>query len=263
MRYSLISLGPSLMRKVMKKFLPALGLLFTAVFCCAQASLDPAAVISGARLFGSCERFSLSVAMRIEEGGEAKSRAIDIAVDQSAGDSLLLASIVDPAFLSNMKYLRVQRKGGPLQQWLKTSRGVSRVVGAGTDEKVFGSDFTAEDFGNISPSSFALSFADSPPDAGGLARISAAPLATNGSYSKKIFTIDTKTKLIVAIDYFDRSGGLVRSYRLEDTGSFDGSAYPRRAVMRDLRSGGMTALTVTDVKKVPYFPARDFNPAGL
>jgi len=227
------------------------------------AGASAAETLARARIFGSDEKASLSMLMRIESGGETKQRTIAVSMDQSSGDSLLQAAIVDPVFLSNMKYLRIRRKGGSLQQWLKTSRGLSRVIGSGSGEKVFGSDFTAEDFGEMTSEDFELVLETAGKDTAGTIRIRARPLVKSPSYSYKVIGISAESGLIVAMDFYDLKDRITRSYRLDEAGSQGGQAYPKRASMSDLRSGGKTTLEVLALDRNPSLPARIFNPAGL
>lgn len=247
----------------MKISIPAAWFLVFAPVVFAEAMPSPSEWIARARLFGSDERYALSIGLSIDEGGDKKERRIEVRAAQGTGDSYLLAAVVEPSFLSNMKYLRVKKEGAASQQWLKTSRGVSRVAGSGSGERVFGSHFTPEDFGDIDPSGFSLSFDDAGEGSAGLVRIAAVPVAAAFSYRKKIISIDTVTLLIVSVEYLDAKGNRLREYRLEETALVEGKVYPRRAVMRDLRSGGSTTLTVSRVERNPSLPARLFNPAGL
>jgi hypothetical protein len=229
----------------------------------AEQRQTPAEVLASARLLGSGERFSLTLSMRIEENGDSKTRTIAVSIDQAGGDSLLFAGITEPAFLSSMKYLRVQRKGSPLQQWIKTSRGVSRIAGNGSGERVFGSHFTAEDFGQVGVEGFTLSWLEGDGAKPGTLCVVGLPVGAGSSYARKVFTIDEASRLLVAIDSYGADGAKLRSYRLEETCVIDGAAFPKRAVMEDLRTGGRTIVQIADVRKVASFPSRTFNSASL
>lgn len=225
---------------------------------------SPAEELADARIFGPDDRARILVVMTIADASGSRQRKIDVWIDRNADESRLYAAIVDPAFLANMKYLRISGKKGGLQQWLKTSRGVSRIAGSGSGERVFGSDFTAEDFGETRPGDFELSFAPQQGDSGRrMIRIAARPRVPSQSYSWKLVSIDPDSRLIYAIEYYDAGNRAIRRYQLEESMPIDGALYPRRVSMTDLRTGGSTVLVLEDISRSPDIPSRIFNPAGL
>lgn len=246
-----------------KSSLIAFSVLF-GLFLASTASSSPAEMLKNAKIFGDFKRCALRLSMQIDTSSGNKQRTIDVSFDESKGDSLLYAAIVDPAFLSNMKYLRTSRRGGPAQQWVKTSRGVMRVVGSGADEKVFGSDFTAEDFGGVSEADFDLSFLDGGAEkTAGIVRILARPRVKPSSYAYRIIGIDVDSGLIMTMDYCDAKDRITRSYRVDQIERQGGAAYPKSASMEDKASGGKTTLAILSLDLNPSLPARLFNPAGL
>lgn len=217
-------------------------------------------ILRGSSLFGTDPRFELSISMKIVERGGEKDRRMTVAVEQTDAGSSMLARIVHPAFLSNMKYLRVQKTGSAVQQWLKTSRGVMRVTGSGAGERIFGSHFTVEDFGETTEAEFELSVEEI---GSGVSVIAAVPRDRNRGYRRKLVSADRSTGLITGVKYLDDNGKPVRTYTLEETQSIDGTIYPKRAVMRDERTGETTTLSIETVERPSAFPSRLFNPAGL
>jgi hypothetical protein len=238
-----------------------IALIFAAAAVFGQST--PAEVVAAARIFGPEESARMLINMTAQDGSGSKRRKIEVCLERKGGESRLYAAIVDPAFLSGMKYLRISKDGGGLQQWMKTSRGVTRVVGSGANEKVFGSDFTAEDFGDVSPRDFELRFADAAELDAGTVGVIAKPIAGNASYAWKLIRIDSATRLVKGIDYHDAKGRLIRKYRLEGTSLVDDQPCPRNAVMRDEVAGSVTTLIFEEVKQEKSFPARIFSPAGL
>jgi hypothetical protein len=232
----------------------------------ASASAPPglegaAALLAGSYLFSPAPCVVLRLEMDISGGGESKKRELELSLDRRNGRTLTMARIVSPAFLSSMKFLKRSEPGQADAQWVKTSKGLRRLGDSNRSEPVFGSDFTAEDFGSVDSAGFTLSLA--PERDTEAARAVAAVPKGKASYAMRVVFVDRDSSLISGMEYLDASGRALRRYRVLESSSEGGRSRPTLAVMADLESGSETRLRVLSSQSPQSLPERSFNPGAL
>ena len=224
----------------------------------------PRSVLEEAYLMGIGENVSLYIDMIINTNTGDKSRQLEIFMRQDSGGTKILAQIVNPTFLKNMKFLQHRPTDGRDSTWLKTSRGVRRLSSNSTSERLFDSDFTVEDFSPITTEDFQVSFL--PEDANPLPEcfaVAAQPLKSDRNYSEKVYYIDRTESILKRVDYYDADGDLVKRYELLEIQEANGRAYPLRSTMEDLSRNTSTQLLFTTVDEDTALPSRIFNKGSL
>jgi hypothetical protein len=225
----------------------------------AAAGQSAAEIYDSAWLFMKTPQASMVFTMTIHDSQGERSRGVQAYLRESPSASKMLARVISPAALGNMKFLRVATGGGAGQLWVKTSRGVRRVAAGADGEKLFGSDFTVEDFSvNTSADSRVQRLED---------RESADSIVLQvvptGKAAQRIMTIDRASRLVSQVDFMDAAGAVTRAYRVLEWGEADGIRFPRKARMEDRSKGSWTLLEITQFDAKAAVPDGLFNPAGL
>jgi len=171
--------------------------------------------------------------------------------------------IVSPAFLNKMKFLIHRNENGDETKWIKTSRGVRRLSAANSSERIFGSDFTVEDFSAMKTSEFSLRMLQPVTvDGEECYAVEAVPLNKN-SYSKKIIMVGTKTMLLREVDFFNRDGRKIKQFTLLSTQNIQGKKYPLLCKMENFAKNTFTTLDLKHVDVTHVLPDRIFNKGNL
>jgi len=210
----------------------------------AQASAQSAdQLLNELSLFGSARFISMQVQMDLTLANGTKSRTLDVFIRRERVRTRGLSHVVSPGFLSSMKFLSLH-EGGQESSWIKTSDGVRRLTDANGSERIFDSDFRAEDFMTVSVSRFSFAFLpDASIDGLPCIVIEARPRDAAG-YARKLFYIGKADLSLRGMDYLDSQGQLLRRYRMTASQSLAGSTAPLTAEMVDLRAGTSTTLKV-------------------
>lgn len=234
-------------------FLFFLYLVFLVSALVPAFSDTPYGILSETHIFGNAPRLSLSVTMTMYEDGVEQQRNVEIKLERGTdgGDLSLYAAVTAPPFLSNLKFLTIHH-GSRDDKWMRTSRGVRRLSSGSGEERIFGSDFRAEDFSAV--------------DVEGL-RSELISVSSDSVFLRtedgRLFTIDAESDLIREIEYRDRSGNLVRRYRVLETMTVSGEVVPKRAEMVDLTADRRTEIEVTEAEVPASIPRRYFNHGNL
>lgn len=220
-------------------------------------------LVEGLSLFGSARAVSMRVEMELRLKNGRKDRSLDVFLRQVDRRTQVLIQVAAPAFLTSMKFLSMRDEGGLETTWMKTSQGVRRLTDSSGGERVFDSDFTAEDFLSVSARRFALAVLPDSTLGSTACRVVEARPRTAGSYARKLLYIGAADQSLRGIDFLDEGGTLIRRYRLTATQIIDGGTYPQSAVMENLRDGTATALSISRVDLKTDLPDRLFNKGSL
>lgn len=241
----------------MKRLLAVVICLAIAIIVAsAQSAAD---VLETTNLFGAGSAIVARFEMRTVSTDGEKTREIELFFDRSGGRTRTLAKVVSPAFLSGMKFLKVKEKEKPDAQWLKTSSGLRRLGESDSAERIFGSTFTVEDFGNIDTKGFDIDFTHEEDGPYGQA-IRARPKAKK-SYAEKIIWVNHSTGLVMALEYRDQGGVILRRYRVTRVSETD--SRPLEAEMNDLTAKATTYLHVLSIEEKLKLPDKYFTPGSL
>lgn len=237
-------------------------LALLAVASAPRLSADSAAsYVLDSHILGISEYTAVEATMIIHGSRGDQTRRLEVLMHRPGEDeSRVLARIVWPAFLTNMKFLIHNNGDRGQEKWMTTSRGVRRLSDSNTDESVFNSDFTVEDFSDLRTGEYRFAYHEDD-DPNGIRVIHAR--RTEAASGSKVFHVDPEAKLIRRIDYLDPSGALVRQYRILSTQQVASHDYPKQAEMRDLQAGTSTEITIESVDVESRIPARMFNRASL
>lgn len=214
----------------------------------------------GMHLFGGFQSIEMNFSMSIKSPKGVKERQMKLLMDRQERDEKLLISILEPAFLSNMKYLSVSQKGRE-NQWMRTSRGVRRLSSRNNSDSLFGSDFTIEDLALTDLDNFYWSYELS--GSGVIKKIRAVPVYDTPAYSYKIFTVDEENRLLTGIQYFNESEKLIKEYSLVEQMNVDQFVFPKRVRMKDLEEDSSTTLIIGRVSLDPELSQGVFSKGNL
>lgn len=219
-------------------------------------------ILRDSHIFGDAPNLSILATMTIDSGSGTSVRGIEVYVAREERVSVrMLAQVRHPAFLRNMKFLMHRNEDGRTDFWMRTSHGVRRLTGGNRDERLFGSDFTVEDFSYIDPSEYRLTLG---PSEDAEKYVIDGELRTPApDHHAKVFFVNRATGLIDRVEYVDSNGTIVKVYELLSTQLTSGRTFPHEALMSDLVAGTSTRLTIDSVDTAAAIPPRLFNPGAL
>lgn len=215
--------------------------------------------MEGIHIFGNSQSLEMMLSMEISNKQGLKERELSLQMDREDEEKILIR-ITAPSFLSNMKYLSRENNGKEVR-WMKTSRGTRRLSSRNNSDSLFGSDFTVEDLSLTNLSDYTWSYISG--DGFSTVRIRAVPLYENPSYSYKVFSVVSESRLLSGIDYFNDANTLIKRYTLLEEREQTGFNIPGKVMMKDLIKDSQTILIVKDVDLSTQFSPSVFNKANL
>lgn len=242
------------------------GFCLSCVFSCVMAAAAGAETaeefLASAHLFGREHAIVVSLGMTItERDGQSRSRVVELFMDRHDVRTRTLGRIVEPAFLAEMKFLKITERGKQDMQWMKTSRGVRRLGDSSGSESVFGSHFSVEDFGSLSSSEYTVSFVGKPVEAAEVMLL-VQPVKGGKAESRRI-RIDPETRIVTGMEYIDGQGKVIKRYSVVSKAMSGDVMRPSSVKMEDLVHGGSTSLQLYDFKFPDSIQERWFNPGSL
>lgn len=186
---------------------------------------DAAAILRQISLLGSFDTVSAKLNMRIERPGTTRERGLELFYRRQSSASDVLARIISPSFLSNMKFLRKESGPNQVELYLRNSQGVRRILGDRGDEPLFDSDFRTADF--------MMSSQDSARIVNRTAEliIVEIPPAKPGNGTAKRLHLRPSDYFLLAFEELDNSGRVLRTYRVTAFGTSSAGDYARQSVM--------------------------------
>lgn len=227
-----------------KRFLIFLYILCSTGFH-AFADIDATTIIKQITLLGPFESVSAEFRMIIERPNGTKERSVELFYRRQAGANDVLARVVSPAFLQNLKFLRREVSTGAVELYMRNSQGVRRVLGDRGDEALFDSDFRTTDF-MPSPLSQAVILEE---DAEIM--VLETRLISMGSSTIRRMKIRKSDFLLLSFEEYDSNGKMTRRYSVNNLGTIDGHVYARQSVMEIPGSRQRTVLEVTKITPNP------------
>ena len=248
-------------RRMLLKRLVVILLILCAVSVALSES--PESIIDSAYILGNDRNIHIRMDMIISAGNGTKERKVEVYIKRTQKTTKTYLHIVSPAFLNKMKFLVHRNENGDETKWIKTSRGVRRLSLANSSERVFGSDFTVEDFSAMQTEEFTLRMLQ-PITINGeeCYAIEAVPLKRN-SYSRKIIMVGMRTRLLREVDFFDEEGRKVKQYTLLSTQNIHGKKYPLLCKMENFEENTSTTLNLKQVDVTRTLEDRIFNKGNL
>lgn len=222
----------------------------------AQESAD--ALAQKARFFSSGEKQRILAKLSVELGSERKLRDLELLYLASTTTDKLLARVVSPAYLREMKVLLIA-SGDQWNTWIKTSQGVKRL-GTGTrGEALFQSDFLTSDF-MIPKSGWVFTSDDG---SSGLHVLTRNGESGEDFKLQKLFL--RATDFVVAKrSFFGTDRKLIREYNVVAWETISGSAdRPARIEISKFPSKGRSFLEIVDVFSDEHIPEGLFLPGSL
>lgn len=241
----------------MEKRIVTLGLGFLcAVAVFAQDSAD--VLSSKARFFSAGEKQRVVAKLTVELGTEKKLRELELFYFTSPSSNKLLARIVSPAFLREMKVLLVTSEGRS-DTWIKTSQGVKRLGLGARGESLFQSDFLTSDF-NIPDIGWSFSKNDGVDDFRVIERRSER---SEDFFLQRLYLRGTDF-LVARRDYIDPAGVVIRSYVVTEwLPEAGGSDRPARIDLVKNKSKGLSYFEIVQIHAEDRLPEGLFSPGSL
>lgn len=233
-----------------------INLLFTILLPALTFAESPSECLERSSIFGDFPSFTATCEMTISGNGAARVRGLKISTLRAKEKDYSLVRVMSPANLSGLAFLR-KAEGKNESVWLKTSTGTKRLSAGGSNERVFGSDFTAADFSVPANDSESRSWG---PASGTADLLTVISSSASGS---KTFSIKRDSGLVVGVEFKDAAGNAYKRYELLKTGTENGREYPAECVMKDLKRGGETKLVVTKLDAASAVKESTFNPGAL
>jgi len=241
----------------MEKRIVTLGLCFLCVAAIfAQDSAD--AVASKARFFATGEKQRVVAKLTVELGAEKKFRDLELFYISSPSSNKLLARIISPAFLREMKVLLVTSEGRS-DTWIKTSQGVKRLGLGARGESLFQSDFLTSDF-NIPEGGWLFSKNDGEDSCRIIERRGER---SDDYFLQRLYLRDTDF-LVARRDYIDSAGVVIRSYVVTEWVAVAGlSGRPARIDLIKNKSKGLSYFEIIEIHAEDRLPEGLFSPGSL
>jgi len=241
----------------MEKRIVTIGLCFLcAVAIFAQDSAD--AIASKARFFATGEQQRVVATLTVELGAEKKIRELELFYFTSPGSDKLLARIVSPAFLREMKVLLVTSEGRS-DTWIKTSQGVKRLGLGSKGESLFQSDFLTSDF-NIQEAGWSFSKNDG---VDGFRIIERRSERSDDYFLQRLY-LRAVDFVVARRDYIDSAGIVARSYVVTEWEPGAGvSGRPARIDLVKNKSKGLSYFEIIEIHAEDRLPEGLFSPGSL
>ncbi len=219
-------------------------------------------ILEDATIFGTPPRAVITAKLDIVRGIRRQSRTAEIFTEEDEdGARKIFAQIVEPPFLSNMRFLVLQNESGETERWIATSLGVRRVHGAGTNETLFNSDFTLEELSGFAGTGYEVEHGGTETVDGFTTDVVLGTVADpDSAYDSFTLRKDRATNIIVWIEFFS-DGKLVKEYRLVEIGHQAGTAFTKKCRMT--MGDGRTELTVESITFPNDIPDERFDESSL
>jgi hypothetical protein len=207
--------------------------------------------------------FSTRPSMRVEAslsvvmGKESKKRELELLFSSKKGSSRLLARVVSPAFLREMKVLQVSSEKGD-DTWIKTSQGVKRIGRGSKPEALFQSDFLTSDF-SLPAGGWRASVMDGND---GMRVIERDGLKGEGFAFQRL-SLRGEGLLVSKREFLDVDGKTLRAYEVLEWKAEDGLERPVRIELRTRKEENHSLLEVTKLDGKADLPDGLFSPGAL
>gem|GEM_PF-6295176 len=239
--------------------------LFAAIFLVLTMNLpaqNPGRLAPGdlgfIHLLGIGEFATLEAEMAISTSSGTVTRGVQVYLQNDGETRQVFARITDPPFLTRTRFLYIDRGQGRITRWIANSQGVRRIADSNTEERIFGSDFTAQDLSFLDMNEMEIRELPSAEDRLQLFLV-ADPA---GVYPDRRITYDIVKGLAMEVSYL-RGTETVKRYRVLETRESGGAVFPSRAEMADLEGNTHTLVTISAIDNTTPIPPRIFNRASL
>jgi hypothetical protein len=221
-------------------------------------------ILGQTTLFGEAANLEIGIDMTIVKPQGAKARGLEAFIKRDAEGSRILLHIVSPAFLNQMKFLSHRDARGNESRWLKTSSGIRKLSESNRGDYLFDSDFTVEDLTEIQTEDFDLALlGEKTIGTHPCHLIEATPRFAGSTYGKKHIYVDRNSHILCAVDFFDRTGEVIKRYRLLEVQTVEGGLYPFSCIMESLTEGTRTRLEFPRIQIQETLPDKIFSRVSL
>lgn len=203
--------------------------------------------------------------------GDTKKREIELwSKRNSKGESSILMRFESPADVRGTGFLLIEHEGADDDRrlFLPALRRVKRISASGSGGNFMSSDFTYYDIGRPELDDWTYSFGGDKEVRGTACRIvlgraRSAKVKEDTGYSKIVWCVDPKRKVVLGADYHDKSGRkhkVMRALKIEE---ISGSPFATHVRMQDAATGHRSDMIFSDVETDTGLPARLFTSRNL
>lgn len=240
-------------------------LVLTPVAAPAQSpGAEAEAILEAARIFGEAPYAEIRTELQVQEQSRRRSRTVSLLYAEEAPERrFVFAQVVEPPFLSNMRFLMRQESLEETRLWLSTSRGVRELSGTGDNERLFGSDFTMTELLGFPGGGYAPEYLGTEMVEGYETEVVRGRLRDpESAYDSFVLRKDAETDIIIWIEFF-RQNRLTKEYRLLELDTAAGLPYTRRARMETYSAESHTEMTVEAISFPELIPEVQFRTGAL
>lgn len=201
-----------------------------------------------------------------EPDGSSKERNLVISrLEQPDGQSVLVR-IMNPVDLRGMGLLSVNNKN-QTDQWLylPSSKQTRRILSTKRSTNFLDSELSYEDMGNTTDTNITHKTLKTENVGSEPATVIESTITGNDSaYSKVLTWVSVKTNLVIKLEYYDRSGSLMKTTSMNDYKSFGNGIWrAQKVLVTNVQNKRTTRLELIDMKFNQGLSARNFSPTAL
>jgi outer membrane lipoprotein-sorting protein len=207
--------------------------------------------------------FTAKVKLSID-GGEA--REIDLSHKVIDGNRSSYLTVTAPAELEGIRFLFIEKKGAPAEQYMKVaaSRTVVRVAGEVRQQPFLSSTFFIADLVDPPLDAFTYAYAGEEKVGGRACKLveSVPKHPEQEVYGKTVIAIDPKDHLAMRRTFYDKKGQVLKLWTVEKVEKIDGFWTMRDQKMAHV-DGHTSRLEITEIKYNAELEDSIFTPKYL
>lgn len=204
----------------------------------------------------------------VNAAGDSKVRTMKMQVLEGESEDKSLMEFLTPADVKGTKFLNYEHTDRDDDQWLylPALKRVKRIASKNKSGSFMGSEFAYEDLSASNVDKYSYEDAEAQTlnlDGHKVYKSIAKPRSKYSGYTKLISYIDTKSFLVIKIEYFDRKQELYKVADFLEYKKFDNVYRPVKVKMSNLQNSKSTLLVWSDEKIKNGLKERDFHKRHL
>lgn len=196
----------------------------------------------------------------INAAGQKKVRTMKIKVLEGENEDKSLMEFLTPADVKGTKFLSYEHVQKDDDQWLylPALKRVKRIASKNKSGAFMGSEFSYEDLSAFNVKKYSYSQNNAEPH-NGVYTIISKPVSKYSGYTKLISFIDTKTFLVLKIEYYDRKKELLKVAEFSNYQKFGSIHRIGEIHMKNVQNDKTTILVWSNQKVKTGLKAKDFH----
>ncbi len=195
---------------------------------------------------------SLVTLRLIDKRGSVSTRIIEMFSKKNAKDETLSLIIFHtPASVKNTRFLSRENKGRKNDQWiyLPALKRVRRIAASEGNKSFMGTDLTYDDMGTRDVDKDIHTLTGDGKINGNNCYVieSRAKKEESSQYSKRISWIDKNKMIPLKVDFYDKSGKLIKELTTKNIKKIQGHWTPLETTMKNVQTGHSTVIIITKI----------------